>query len=713
MPRLPTFTANVQPGQVSGGRRAGPEDLAVDLAPVARSLQQTGDVLLATELERRQTVEQQRREAERLRKEQEAKDLRDASIRGAGVIAKGRNDFLTYLDQTGQRPMSEVPNVVDQFNKDFDGFRDKALEAEQNPEGRRRLEVDLDNLRGSLLDNAMRLQASRAGLAAQGAVRDVFGQNAIAVQKDPAQLERLMQQESRFISTLDFPGLTDQQRQRLAEERRYELPGLALGARIAAVDNSRGAKALKTELETNKRWQELLSGEQYARAMNTLNRDIKQYENAERARYRELLTERIQERAAGVDNGLSLREAGGDPKIAKAIDSALAIGKARESIRGMPYSELVTTVNQANQKLATPGDFTADRAYLEAVQTAANERMRALREDPAGYTVQNHTAARKAWDAVTQSNFTPESVKNYAAIAREAQRELGGPGMTPRLLPKSVVDQTVAEVGSLPPEQAANRMEALQRQFGPMWTEVLGQMHGKLAPGYATLGRLTSATDAVTRKDLADALKAGPDLRKNLMETDAKDIDRRVDEALAPYARVASQAGAASQLVIREELAAARSLAYSLVAKGESPSNAVKKAANALVFDRYDVADTYLAPKNTLSMVERETARIMRETPAKAFPPAAGGDAALSEDYRREANRSAATRGYWANVTDTASGKLGVEWRTGDGAPVILDNGERVRVYFDDLRNMPPPPRRGVLPRGTAVAPGGAVTRTP
>jgi len=705
MPRLPTRSADIQPGAISGGRRAGVEDTNfVDMTPVGRAMQGSAELLM-------QGQETRAKEAERLQRIRDAQAERDANISNASVVAKGRNDFLTYLDDIAKKPMAEAPDIVAQFTKDFDEFKDKAVVGQQHPTGRRMLEIDLDNMRAGLIDNAMRLQSSRAGAAAQSAVKTVFDQNAIAVQKDPNQLEILMAQEQKLVEGLNLTGLTDAQRQRLSEERRHVLPGMALGSRIAAVDSSRSAKALKSELETNKRWQELLSGEQYGKAINALNTDIRQYENKERAERAAVVAERIAERAAGVDNGLSLREAGGDAKLAAAIRTADNIGRARVEVRSMPYADLTKKIQEAQAAIAQPGNFKGDAAYMEAIQAAARERERALKEDPASYTVQNSNPARKAFDAMVQSNFAPEAVRQYSMAATAAQRELGGPGHTPRLLPKSLVEQTVADVASLAPEQAANKMESLRTQFGPMWTEVLGEMHGKVAPGYATLGRLTAPTDARTRTELAGALKAGPDLRKNILDTDAKDIDAKVEQQLQPYARILSQAGPGAQAVLREELAAARALAYQSVAKGESPTAAAKKATSALVFDRYDMGSTFLAPKGQIGQAQREAARLMQETPASAFVPAAGGDAALSDTYRRDANRREAMRGFWANVTDQSTGKLGIEWRNSDGTPVMLDSGERVRLYFDDLKNMPVQPARGALPSGLETTPGGAAVR--
>jgi hypothetical protein len=705
MPRLPTRSADIQPGAISGGRRAGAEDTNfVDMAPVGRAMQGSAELLM-------QGQETRAKEAERLQRIAEAQAERDANINNASVVAKGRNEWLTWLDNAAQKPMAEAPDVVAQFTKEFEDFKDKAVVGQQHPMGRRQLEIDLDNMRAGLIDNAMRLQSSRAGAAAQSAVKTVFDQNAIAVQKDPNQLEALMVQEQNLMAGLNLTGLTEAQRQRLSEERRHVLPGMALGARIASISDSRGAKALKSELETNNRWQQLLSGEQYGRALNALNTDIRQYENAERQQRAAVVSERIAERAAGVENGLSVREAGGDAKLAAAIKSADSIGRARVEVRSMPYADLTKKMQEAQAAIAQPGNFKGDAAYMEALQSAARERDRALKEDPASYAVQNSNPARKAFDAMVQSNFAPEAVRRYSTVATEAQRDLGGPGHTPRLLPKSLIDQTVADVASLAPEQAANKMESLQKQFGPMWAEVLGEMHGKIAPGYATIGRLTAPSDARTRTELANALKAGPDLRKNILDTDAKDIDAKVEQALQPYARILSQAGPGAQAVLREEFAAAKALAYQSVAKGESPAAAAKRATAALVFDRYDAGATFLAPKGEIGAAQREAARIMQNTPASAFVPAAGGDAALSDTYRRDANRREAMRGFWANVTDQSTSRLGIEWRNSDGTPVTLDSGERVRLYFDDLKNLPPQATRGALPAGVNTTPGGAAVR--
>lgn len=705
MPAFKNYTANIQGAPISGGRRATPEDMgAVDLSGIAHAVQGAANQFIAVR-------ERDAAEAERQRKIQEAQAARDAALRGAKVVAFGRGDFVSYLEQAGQKPMSELPDVVEDFNQKFQDFRDKALEQEQHPEGRQKLEIDLENMRVGLVDNAMRLQAQRAGLAAKTTLRDVFNQNAIVAQKDPAQLERLLGQERQLIADLQIPGLTDKQRAQLYDDRRYVLPGAAVGARIAAVNTSREATSLKAELEGNKRWQELLSGEQYARAINSLTKDIKTFQRAERSAYIEHLRERVDEAAAGVPNGLSVNEAGGDPKLTRAITSALAIGAARQSIKAVPFSDMLGMLRDAQDKLAKPGDYNTDRAYAEAVQHAAAERTRALSQDPAGYAVQTVDPVKKAYDAMVNSKFEAGAVKWYATVSAQAQRDLGGPGFSPKLLPKSQADQVIAEVGSLPPEQVANRMESLRKQYGPMWGEVLQQAYGKLPPGYTTLGRLDTAADAHVRVDLANALKSGADLRKNIADADAKETDNRVDEALRPYASVISQAGPGAQTVLREELAAARALAYQAVARGESPRTAAKNAANSLIFDRYETGTTFLAPKGQLGLAQREASRTMQSVSDADFLPAPGGDPSLSDDYRRKATADAARRGYWANVT--VDNRLGIEWRSADGTPVALTDGEPVRLFFDELRSTPNAPRRGALPRGFGATPGGAATVSP
>lgn len=704
MPKLPTYTASLEGGAVSGGRRAEAEDgIGKALVGMGRAVQGEADAYMAQR-------EKDTKEAERLRKEQEADARRNAAIRGSAVVAKGRNDFLTYLNEADKTPQADMPNVVSSFNQAFDDFKNKALENENHPEGRQLLDTDLENLRAGLVDNAMRMQAGRAGRAAADSVKGVFQENMIAVQKAPEQLGAMLAQQEELIARLDFPGLTDAQRQKLKEDQRYLLGGAAIGSIVAGASTSAQARAIKADLEKNPLWQQRLTGQQYAHAMNALTTDIKQYEKSERAEYRAQLAERVAERAAGVANGLTAREAGGDPKLAAAIANAEAMGNARTAIKSVPFTDMVAMVRDAEAKLMTPGGFKGDAAYLQAVQAAAAERMRAIKEDPAGYTIQNSNPAKKAFDAMSDSNFSPESVRRYAAVAAGAQRDLGGPIHSVKLLPKQMTDQVVSEIASLPPEQAANRMESLQKQFGPLWTEVLGEMRGKVPAGVSTLGRLTSVEDSRVRVDLASAIK-DKDLRKNLLDTDAKEVDARVDEGLQPYARVVSQAGSGAQMMLSEELAAAKALSYKYVSQGASPSAAAKKAVNDLIFNRYDVGDTFLAPKGVLSLAQRQAAKIMQETPADQFPEAAGGDPSVSSKYRRDANRAAADLGYWANVTDLSSGKLGIEWRYGDGTPVLLQGGEKVRLLFDELKNLPTAPRKGALPRDFTQTPGGATTR--
>lgn len=685
MPAIRPYEQQIPASGSIPGRAATGEDFGGAIGEAVQQFGATGVRLGAAINEDRRLAE------ERLLNKKKQDELLTASVE----IAKGRSQWQEWMVKAQQEAPADGSGLTAKFNEEFTKYADKALEAVTLPESKLKYKAELENLRASLLDNAIRYEGTARASAQVNSVRVGFAANENSVRASPTMRLEVLDQETQMIAGLT--GIGAAKRDELMIQRRQVISDAAVEGSITALMETKSAQALRNyrdHLLTSAEWKKDMSPQGYERALNHLAQTADAFARADQQAVQDLVMERVRERASGVNNGLSPAEAGGDPRLARAIPSAIEIGNARNAVRTASYTDLVTMVNGANQRLTTSGNFDADAAYAEALTKAAQERMQALKEDPAGYVLRNVPAVADAYQKMRDANFSPESVNRYKTLMRSTQQDMGAPWQTPRLIQKAEVDTIAAQLGSAAPEQVADQMEALKKQYGTMWMEVMGELHtgGKVRPEYLTLGRLDSAADAWVRVDLAEALKSDETIKKNLPEGTAKDIDGRVETAFQPYARSLAWSGAAGQTVLAGEMQSAKQLAYYYSQRGMSAGDAAKKASNALIFDRYDVADTYLAPKGQLSRAQTEAARIMRETPATAFPAAAGGDAALSEDYRRNAERSDAQRGLWVNVTDTESGKFGIEWRKSDGVqPVILNDGKRVRIFFDDLKNTPPP----------------------
>jgi len=605
------------------------------------------------------------------------------------------------------------------FNEEFTKYKEKALEITTFPENRLRYEADLENMRATLTDNALRFESSARAAAQTTSLSTAFAANENTVRASPTtDLNTIIEQERVMVNAATGPASA---KNKIMSERSQRLYNAAVEGSISILIKEKsivGLQSLDENLRHSGSWKKQLSPQDYENALNQTSAAIHALELAGDSAYKKWLSEQIEERAYGTENGLSPTMARGDPAVERQITNAIEIGDARHEIRAVPYSKMVQMVESASKRLSVPGDWTADKSYAQAIMQAAQDRSTAFKADPASYAIQNSQTVATAFKAMQESNFAPQAVAEYRTVAAAMQRDMGDPAHTPKLLPKMVIDQLAAQVASMPAESVADGMEELRKKYGPMWTEVMGELQQdkKVRSEYLTLARLDAPRDAVVRVDLAEAIKSDEIIRKNLPEGDAKMIDDKVSAALLPYARTLSRAGAAGQAILRGEERSAQQLAYYYRMQGSSVSDAATKATDALINSKYDFGNTFLAPKDErgqsqLGPAERESRRIMRETPVSQFVEQPGGDPNLSPEYRRNATMLDAQRGYWVNITDLEKNRLGIEWLDGSGKPVTLKDGQRVRLFFDELKNLPPEPRRASGPvRSFGSTPGGAAT---
>lgn len=690
-------------GQIPG-RTATADDFG---GQIGESLYGLGQAGIRAVKEVQAEDERRRVEQERLRNKQKQDEL----LKGQVEIAKGRSQWLLWLDEESKKAPADAAGFTKRFNDEFTKYKDAALDSMTLPETKTAYEASLEGLRATLLDNAVRFESGARAQAKVNSVREGFAANENAVRADPALLPDVLAQDKQLLASMTG-ALPAAKLDELAIERSQKIYGATADGSLSALIAERHTPGLRSFLENLKTgdWKNRLSAPDYERVLSQTQQAIRVLESADAQALRDLVAERVRERASGTNNGLSVAEAAGDPKAARAITSAIEIGDARNAVKSVPFSEMVALANGAQERLATSGNYDADASYAEALGQAIRERAQAFAADPAGYTIQNVPAVAQAFQAMRDAQFSPDAVADYRTRALSAQKDLGAPHQLPKLLPKSMTDMLVAEISSLPAEQVADRMEVLQKQYAPMWGEVLGELQAaKVRPEYVTLGRLTDPRQAHVRVALAEALKSDEIIRKNLAETDAKDIDAAVEAAMQPYARTLAHLGANGQAALRGEIRSAQQLAYLYRMQGASVNDAAKKAANGLIFDYYDTEGSYLAPKGKMGLAESNARHVMRTTPIENFPEAAGGDANLSPEYRRKAEYNAAQRGHWVNVTDPVGGRLGIEWLKEDGTPVILKDGTRVRLYFDDLTALPLRQSRG-REGYYSETPGGAVT---
>lgn len=173
MPRLPTFTANVQPGQVSGGRRAGPEDTGVvDLAPVARSLQQAGEQVLAG---------------------REEDESRKVLVKQAEIRAK----YSKRLDEA-----TTSGEDVDKIRQELDNDLSTVTEGLQTRKGVETAQLHSANT-GAVFDSqANQIKVTRAAIEARVEGGKFLNSTGALVSSNPTYLPQAEQDVDAFVATL-------------------------------------------------------------------------------------------------------------------------------------------------------------------------------------------------------------------------------------------------------------------------------------------------------------------------------------------------------------------------------------------------------------------------------------------------------------------------------------------------------------------------------
>ena len=336
------------------------------------------------------------------------------------------------------------------------------------------------------------------------------------------------------------------------------------------------------------------------------------------------------------------------------------------------------------------------QVQFDAASRAVATKRKELAEDGFSYVVRTNPQIRQALAAAGND---PEQFRRVVATIDQKQADLGVPQHRRTYIGESQAAAVASEVNALAatnPEQAADRLETMAKTYGPLWGNVLNELAGKsLNPVFVTVARLDEARDAVVRTNLVSAIASADAARRTVPETDQKDMKEQLDREYRDFAGTMVYRGAAGVALLAREKAAAEALALRYRQQGLRPSEAATRAAKELVNDRYDFEKTFRAPKRMGGRVDSAARQVQNSLLAENMQPALGGDPSLSEAYRQRAALDAARSGVWVNTPD---GK-GIELLQQDLRPVILRNGQRVRIMFNAL-----PEREAYNPEMAPVA---------
>jgi hypothetical protein len=380
-------------------------------------------------------------------------------------------------------------------------------------------------------------------------------------------------------------------------------------------------------------------------------------------------------------------------RLAGQVDNAISFYTTSQRISG-------NTLEQDNKLLldaraAATGENAAQKfEQVRILEQAIARKRQQLDQDGFNYVVQTHPELRAQ---LIEAQNDPTKFRQVLATIDARQKDLGVPTWRRTYLGAEQATATVQEINALmatDPEKVADRVEALAKQYGPLWGNSLNELVGKgLNPTVAVAARFDEAKDAFLRRELVSAVAAAKENREQLAPEAVREMEKSILEGTTEFLRTLAPYGASGSAVGAREIAAAQALALARMRRGEKPNVAAKGAVEAMFDSRYDYQGTYRTPKSLGGTVASAASRVQKNLSPDDFVPLKSDNVGLSEAYRQKAAYDAAKegRGIWVNTPDGR----GIQLLNQYYDPVLLKNGKPVMLMFNALPE-PEAPATGV-----------------
>jgi hypothetical protein len=311
--------------------------------------------------------------------------------------------------------------------------------------------------------------------------------------------------------------------------------------------------------------------------------------------------------------------------------------------------------------------------YRNEFERAAARRATAIERDPAAWVTANSPQLQALTAKAAED---PRAAREALSLNFDLQARLGVPEHARRALSLPQAEDLVGRIQAAPPEAMADAMQTLAARWGGDWPRVYRDLAAaKLPDEYRVLAGMA---DPTARRALAEAFQSEREKRGALRELagqDAKAAAEAVRDELRPLAVSLRQAADGAAQVERHA-GAAELLALRFMQQGAPAADAARRAARAVVLDRYDFVDSggleARVPKGEGTAIARRAAELRNGLQAATLdPPPARANETLTEAQRRA--------GYLRDVQ-----RNGV-WITGPGDDrLILLDGARQPVMRAD-----------------------------
>lgn len=680
MPRVPFVesTVGISPTPLSNGPGVA---LGAGLQNLGQTLGQVADVQARAEEQRRRETD------ERVEREKHQQRIRDASTAATNLRAHFTTRFAELQDQADEG----ATNFTQNLEKEFDGYQKGVLDNLTDPDTRFAVEQDSLQYRTALTADALRFEHGRRVDKRQRDIGANVNTAGNTVFQDYRQLGDSLRITLGAIDASDLPADVKAVARADAE---HDLTASGLAGLI-----ERDPAAAKREIA---KYGAVLAPADALRLTNAADAELKRRQaEAER---RQALNE-ARSRGIRLDNlaslettgkeipGADARTLGLSPEDAADYEQQQATATQAYGVKtGLSTAtpERAASIIEALKPEAGVEGFAAKQKLYEFALDRYDDRNKALVADPAAYVTTTDSVVRETVEAAAAD---PENTaKREAAIfaSQNAQERLGLPPQARRVLTTQEALTLASQIQSLPPEQRAGAILALDATYGPEYSpRVFGELVEAGLPGETqVLALLDRPQDAFVRTAFAEALGVGDKaLKQNLADGAVGDVDDAVALGLQPFRVSVAYAGEAGIGPYNTIAGAAKSLAYYYIGQGVEPTEAAERAVAELITSRYefDPKDGYRVPDGTdLTDVGVATLERLRRLTAESLVPyGSAADPDLPETNRQKVYlESTLTRGHWATNSDESGLLLLDEFNR----PVRLAGGGQVELLFRNVK---------------------------
>ena len=328
-------------------------------------------------------------------------------------------------------------------------------------------------------------------------------------------------------------------------------------------------------------------------------------------------------------------------------------------------------------------------------ESVVQKRNADLMADPATFAASRDPALQPFAAAIQANPKDPTANQNFATALLASQDRMGVPASQQRILTNGQVQSEVDQLHSVDPSKGSMTMalDGMAKQFGSTWPQAFGELVrvGKLDPAYQVLGSMTDPSQAGARQDLQRVLQLSAQkgglsqLQADAPPDAVKSIKGGLDDTIAPF-RTAYSDNPGGVSLIANVRSSIEHMATLYAMQGASASDALSRAYQGVVSNRWDTSDTMIAPKGTMADVQRSTAGVQQGLTAADLAPIADTTTGLrTPDEQRAMALQQAQRGQWRPNEDASGLVLTRSTRTGQVLPVLRTDGSHVEVKFGGL----------------------------